>query len=303
MPTLDIVMCTYNGAAFIDAQLQSFVDQTHADWRLWVSDDHSTDATRDKITAFAQAHPDRRIHVVDGPGQGSAVNFLSVVARSELAGAWVAFSDQDDVWFPDKLSRAVAMLRATPNAVYAARTLHTDAELNVTKGSPRHRRPYGFGNALVQNVLGGNTMVIPPGMTDILRQSLHAAQLANVQFHDWWVYLVATGVGATIINDAEPALYYRQHADNIMGAAVDGKLSRLQMLRSREYAGWIDRNVSALDALTPLLTPDNAALLARFCAWRTKPALLRRAPQAVGLYRQTLAGNAVLRALARIGRI
>ena len=98
MPTLNILLCTRNGAAYLSSQLQSFVDQTHADWRLWPSDDGSTDATPALLETFAAAHPDRVARPVTGPGRGAAAHFLAQLARPEMAGQWEAFADQDAVW-------------------------------------------------------------------------------------------------------------------------------------------------------------------------------------------------------------
>ena len=311
LPTNKIVLCTRNGGRFLGAQLQSFVDQTHQDWELWVSDDGSTDDTRDQIADFARAHPNRKIALLAGPGQGSAANFLFLLSHNALAGSWVAIADQDDVWMPHKLSRAAEVLMASMSrleagrsAIYASRTVHTDPKLEVTGLSPLHLRPYGFGNALVQNVLGGNTIVMPPDTTDLIRATLPAARAADVPFHDWWIYLVTTGAGVEVINDPEPGLYYRQHGGNEMGSSTGNRRVRLKMLRDREYASWIDRNLAALRRITPLLSAENLALLSAFEKWRATPAVLRlRSPQALGLYRQTTGGNMVLRALARTGHL
>jgi glycosyltransferase involved in cell wall biosynthesis len=306
VPNVNILLCTHNGGAFLDAQLQSFCDQDHTDWRLWVSDDGSTDDTRQKIEAFARAHPNREVRLVDGPKQGFAANFLSVLGSKEFAGSWVSFADQDDVWMPHKLSRAVSQLADVHSgrAVYASRTLHTDAELLVIGSSPRHGRPYGFGNALVQNVLGGNTIVTPPDTTELIRETLPTAGLAKVPFHDWWIYLVTTGAGVTVVNDAEPGVFYRQHEGNIFGSRLCNRASRLRMLKAQVYAGWIDRNVAGLRAVAPLLTAKNVNMLNAFSEWRERPLLTRfQSPQSLGLYRQTRVGNVMLRALARMGRL
>lgn len=305
MPMIDIVMCTRNGGAFIEAQMQSFVDQDHCDWRLWVSDDGSSDDTLAKVDAFIAAHPERDVTVLEGPQEGCAANFLSVLARPELEGAWIAFADQDDVWFPDKLSRAVKALIDVPTAIYAARCLLTDADLTPLSPLPLHRRPYGFGNALVQNVLGGNTIVLPPTVTDLVRASVPAAQSADIAFHDWWMYQVATGAGMAVCFDNEPAVYYRQHARNVIGAGPGGsnKMARFRLLRSRCYADWISNNLTGLKEVEHLLMPHNATMLNRFIDWRDKRRFARMAPQSLGLYRQTPAGNLILRGLARSGRV
>ncbi|WP_415401078.1 glycosyltransferase family 2 protein [Tateyamaria sp. SN3-11] len=305
MATVHILLATHNGAKYLDQQLQSFLTQDHDDWQLWVSDDRSTDTTRDVVERFAAAHPGRVRLVQEGPGAGSAANFLSLLARPELAGQWIAFSDQDDVWMPHKLARAVDRLGTVDGGrgVYASRTIHTDANL-VPKGPSRlHRRPFEFGNALVQNVLAGNTIVLPPEGAAVVRSSLATATECGVPFHDWWVYQICAGAGLHIINDPEPGLYYRQHADNAMGASVARRMDRVKQLHGRVFAGWIDCNLSALDQSRDTLRPECAALLDQMIAWRATPRLRRVTPAKLGLYRQTAAADRILHMLAFAGRI
>ncbi len=327
MPRVHILLCTLNGAAYLPAQLQSFVTQTHADWALWVSDDGSLDDSRAVLDRFARAHPGRDIRVLAGPGQGAAANFLTLLAHPDLpAGAIVAFADQDDVWLPHKLTQALIGLDRIVThpgqpAVYASRTILTDAGLQPRGLSPYHRRPPGFGNALVQNVLGGNSIVLNPAAVDLLRQSVPAALHGpGVPFHDWWVYLLLTGAGGAVLNDLRPGLMYRQHSTNVLGTngGLRGGLDRLGQISSGTYAGWIGRNIAALQAvaggLTPdllspdLLTPDlltsgHRALLEAFAARRATGRLTGAALRDLGIYRQTAGGDRLLRLLARIGRL
>ncbi|WP_299151809.1 glycosyltransferase [uncultured Tateyamaria sp.] len=293
-------MATCNGSRFIGAQLDSLLDQTHADWRLWVSDDGSQDDTCTQVRAFGVAHQDRLRALRQGPQQGSAANFLSLLADPALAGTWVAFCDQDDIWMAHKLARAVAQITAAGQpSIYASRTVLTDEGLGTRRLSPRHAKPFEFGNALVQNVLAGNTIVMPPAVTDVMRGSLDAACRARVPFHDWWMYLMATGAGMGVIYDDTPGAFYRQHAGNLMGDAAWRRLDRLRAVADGRYAQWMARNMAALCEVQGLLTPASVAQLSQVTSWRHASRWARDRPQTLGLYRQTRAGNAALALLAR----
>lgn len=305
MPHVHILLCTKDGDAFLAPQLRSILTQTHRDWSLWISDDGSRDNTLAIVRAFIDANPGRDIRLIHGPQKGCAQNFMSLLAQQGLDGAWVAFADQDDIWMPHKLARAVDMIwRGTGAQIYSSRSICTDDQMTVTGMSPRFQRPFYFGNALVQNVLRGNTLVMPPVITDFLRSTIIFAQDAGVPFHDWWIYQLVSGAGFDVIHDPKPGIFYRQHANNLLGAQHGHAASRAKLLLHRVFAEWVDRNTAAMQLLAPILDLSSRRLLFNFMDWRAAPnCMARAAPQAVGVYRQSPAGDLALRALARIGRL
>lgn len=300
---VQILMATRNGAGWLDAQLGSFAAQTHGDWSLLAGDDGSTDGTFACLDRFAVAHPGR-VSRQEGPGRGSAANFLTLAARA-APGAWVAFSDQDDVWNPDRLERALAVaapVRPGERVVHASATLLTDAALRpIGPSSPPPPRGVSFGNALVQNVLAGNTLVLSPGAAALLRSAAPAALAEDVPFHDWWIYQLMTGAGVRIVYDDRPGLKYRQHGGNVLGAhrGVRAGLSRAGQILRRDYAGWIDRNVAALDRVDSLLTAEARRTLHGFMSARRDPVSLKE----LGIHRQTRSGDRALALMARAGRL
>ena len=170
-----ILMGTHNGEAYLPDQLESFAAQTWPNWSLLVSDDGSRDGTRALVADFATRHPERLIELHDGPGNGAADNFLSLLHRSVRANpeAMVAFSDQDDVWLPVKLERAARWLarhgaREGRALAWVCRTVLTDEHLKPIGESRYHVRPPDFGNALVQNILAGNTIVLSPAAAELM---------------------------------------------------------------------------------------------------------------------------------------
>ena len=305
-PHVHILMATWNGAAHLEEQLASFEAQTHRDWSLWVSDDGSSDGTRDLVEAFGAAHPGR-VRLVEGPRQGSAANFLSLLGHPELPEGAVAFSDQDDVWLPHRLERALDHLARGDGApgVYASRTIRTDDRLRPLSPSVLHPGPLTFRNALVQNILAGNTLVLDAEAARLLRGTVPAALGEGVRHHDWWVYLVASGAGARIVNDDEPGLLYRQHASNHMGAhsGAGAALARLSALRRGEFADWVGKNLRALRAVEDRLSPEARRLLRDFERLRAERGFAARARglRALGLRRQSGKGSAALLAMAAMG--
>jgi glycosyltransferase involved in cell wall biosynthesis len=290
---ITILLATFNGEEFLSEQLQSYRDQTHVNWELLVSDDGSNDRTVGLIKAFATLVP-QRVTLREGPGQGFWKNFLSMVHLSDVDGEFFAYSDQDDIWAPDKLARAIDWLAAVPRdlpGIYFTRTALISREGRPLGYSPLFKRPSTFQNALVQNIGGGNTMVFN-----------RAAKLAlaavpediSVLSHDWWTYQYVTGIGGTAHFDPYPSLKYRQHEGNLVGSNMG---LRHRVLRLRAFAQgrvmiWNDINIKALKEIRHLLTPSNLATLDRFTLAR-KSTLLRRLYLLwkSGVYRQSALDN------------
>lgn len=306
-PHVVILMATYNGAECLREQLDSFARQSHRNWSLLVGDDGSRDATREILATFAaEGH---RVQVIDGPGRGAAANFMALVrAARELApeGAWLAFSDQDDVWLPDRLARGVAALRrADPKnhiGLYCSRTLITDHELHNHRLSVPRPRPLGFRNALVQNVVAGNTILLDAAGARLICAA--AVEAGEVVVHDWWVYQVVSGCGGRIVHDDTPTLLYRQHAANEIGAndSRRAQARRFAMLLRGTLREWNTINIAALTGSRHRFTPENQALFDAFAALRARKALGRVAGLApLGLYRQTRVSTIALWVSALFG--
>lgn len=304
--TVVVLLASYQGARFLPAQLDSIAEQRHRDWRLLVSDDGSQDGTCEIVSSFACNFPAEQVQLIEGPRLGATQNFLHLLQQAP-AGCLLAFCDQDDVWFPDKLSRAVAQLRGADGpAHYAARTVITAQDLTPVTESRRFLRPFGFRNAVVQACMAGNTSVFNPAAANLLRKGATAARQAGVESHDWWAYQLTSGAGATLIHDPEPALLYRQHQNSEMGRndTPRAMASRLGQLFAGDYGGWLSSNLVALGAVRDLLTPENRAVLDEFAA-----TLQMTGPEAalkmrgIRLYRHTRAGTAALFAAAALGRL
>lgn len=301
-----ILMATYNGAKALPMQLESFAMQSLKPVSLMVSDDGSVDGSREVVRRWAAAHADIETRLIDGPCRGAAQNFLALL-RLPLHSDFVAISDQDDIWLPEKLQTAVAALcRLPPDrpALYCGRTWEVSENLSrkrLSRGAPR---PPGFAHALVQNIAGGNTMVLNRAASEIIRQA--ALLTEDVVIHDWWIYQVISGIGGTVLFDETPHLLYRQHADNVIGAnrGLAATLVRAHMLVTGRFSDWCARNVAALRGIEAWFTPESRALLDSFDAARRQPPLqslatIRRA----GFYRQGLRGQISLYLAALLGRI
>ena len=288
-----ILLCTFNGAHFLGEQLDSIEMQDYPHWTLIASDDGSSDDTPAILARFAKRHA-HRVELRRGPSQGSFVaNFRTLACDPQIDAEFFAFCDQDDIWFPDKLARALAVLaRQNPAvpAVYCGRTLIVDEAGEPRGNSPLFTRRPSFRNAVIQSIGGGNTMVFNRAARDLLAK----APNANPVSHDWWTYQVVTAVGGTCHYDPVPAVAYRQHAANAMGANIGwmARFLRAKMVLQGRLSDWNHRNLEALHSLEPLMTEKSRATLRDIEGMRS-PSLISRLRHLwqSGVYRQTVYGS------------
>lgn len=248
-------MAVRNGQDYLPNQLQSFLEQTYKHWSLYVSDDGSEDATVKIIDDFFSSHLDVQGGLSPGPCRGFCQNFQSLINNQEIQSEYYAFSDQDDIWLPEKLQKAVEYLNSVPAdipALYCSSTTLIDSE-NHTIGESLHpRKPLGFANALLHNIASGNTMVFNHRARELLR----AASSDMMVVHDWSLYQIVSACGGFVHFDKTPTVLYRQHVNNVIG---DG---RNILLRGRNFfqslsgdrRNWNDRNRIVLSNLLDSFT-------------------------------------------------
>lgn len=300
-----ILLCTLNSGGFLEAQLASIESQEHRNWRLVASDDGSTDDTCHIIEGFAARHPDR-VELRQGPRRGNfVVNFLSLVCDTNIDADFFAFCDQDDIWFPEKLTRAIEFLsQAKPEApaVYCGRTQLIDEVGKPYGYSPPFDRKPSFRNAVIQSIGGGNTMVLNRAARDLVSR----APRVNPVSHDWWTYQVVTSVGGICYYDAVPTVAYRQHGRNTMGANIGwaAGLQRAEMVLRGRFAQWTLQNLEAFKSIEHLMTEEGRQTLRHIEGMRD-PSLISRLRHLhkSGVYRQTLLGNVGLVAAVILKRL
>lgn len=292
-PHIAILLCTYNGEPFLKDQLDSIIAQDYGNFSIWVSDDGSEDQTIPILKKYQANFKKNRFLIISGPQAGFARNFLSLLCNPDLVADYVSFADQDDIWLPNKLSRAVTHLKTLPNAVptiYCSRTYLIDETGNSIGLSPLFRKKPSFTNALVQNIGGGNTMVLNKAALSLLR----SVGIEPVVSHDWWSYLLITGAGGTLSYDPMPTVHYRQHNRNLIGSnrSYFSSLMRIKGLLNGRFRDWNKTNTQVLLAFKQLLTSENQRTLEEFSRARNRW-LIPRIWGVIksGVYRQTLIGN------------
>ncbi|WP_459869145.1 glycosyltransferase family 2 protein [Halomonas shantousis] len=289
-----ILMGTYQGEKYLAEQLDSISKQTYPNWSLWVSDDGSTDATWDILRDYQARWGEGKLHLRRGPQRGVVANFLGLLCDAKIQADYFAYADQDDIWYENKLSRALQALDPIPAsrpALYGARTLLVDSHNQPIALSPPSPRTPAFANALVQNIASGNSMVINASARELLRR---AGPDIDISVHDGWTYLLITACGGHVIYDPEPSLRYRQHDANLIGMQSGWKsyVKRARLLWAGQHRQHVQRNLTALMPLQGWLTPANRRRLEIYAGTRQRSLPLRLLGLwRAGIYRQTCLGT------------
>jgi glycosyltransferase involved in cell wall biosynthesis len=260
---ISVAMCTYNGAAYLGEQLTSIAAQTRLPDEVVVCDDNSTDATLDILTSFAgPATFPVRVNQNEH-NLGSTKNFERAI--EECTGDVIVLSDQDDVWFPNKLSRLEECFQREP----AVGLVFTNAEVVDEKLRPLGYSLWesvGFETAQRRLVRSGRALdVLLPGWTVTGATMAFRAKFKNLVLeiptdlaliHDGWIaVMIASVAGVAFIE--EPLIKYRQHVTQQIGAkerkmeqsaaGLDG--ARTALRRTNSYEDMIQIGMRAKQRL------------------------------------------------------
>lgn len=205
------MMATYNGEMYLREQMDSVLAQEGVDVTLRICDDRSSDGTFAICEECAATHPNV-ILTQNEANLGVGKNFMQMVYEDDAVGYdYYAFSDQDDVWLPEKLERAIEMLEEYPSE--QACLYHSDV-YNVDENLEHPVREIEYfescasakGTPLIRNWASGCTMVWNKEL-DLLLRSYVPPEFPRI--HDAWVYLVAFYCG-TVVADYSHAYIMRR---------------------------------------------------------------------------------------------
>lgn len=228
IPSVAVLLSTYNGEAYLTAQLDSLAVQKFVNVEVFARDDGSTDGTVEILRSYGYRWP-ALAEITSGMNLRPAASFLDLLATAPDTFDYYSFCDQDDVWLPEKLSYATEKLSALFDmepGLYCAEATCVDHHLKPL-GQTSIRGTGRFDELVFANIACGNTLTMNRTAAMLVRSR---APDRAVIMHDWWCALVVSAFGR-IVCDARPTVLYRQHQDNTQGAApgrVSGLLVQLR---------------------------------------------------------------------------
>jgi hypothetical protein len=210
---------------------------------------------------------------------------------------YFAFSDQDDVWLPEKLSHGVIALQAWPSltpSIYFCGRVVTDHALVPLHCPPAPRQIQNFPAPLIQNLIPGCCMVLNRAAAALIA----GCPAPDGTWHDWWSCLLVSANNGRIIAGEFPDVLYRQHAGNLVGEAhsVWGRWLRAYRRGRAPFMERFWRHVAALQAIEMSLPAQTRAHLATLERARIGNYSARIAALGIpGLVRQTWVETQIFR--------
>lgn len=224
---ISVCMATFNGAAFVAAQIHSILPQLNSMDEVIVYDDCSTDTTTSELLAIT----DPRLHVIKGYEQvGYAEAFERCLCLA--TGEYIFLSDQDDVWDKNKVELVMRLLQSADFVAHDVRYVDEDLLPLGFNGGSQRRLSVGLLANLIQIRILGCAMAF---RRELLDCALPFPKNRKLMSHDAWLILVAAMSFRTDLVE-QPLLDYRRHRDNASNGGGKSKNSIFTKMVIRGYA-------------------------------------------------------------------
>lgn len=288
-----IIMGTYNGEKYIKEQIGSILAQDYKEWKLFIFDDGSRDDTEAIVNEYIKIYPGKIYFYKNKGNYGPAGNFFNGIKEAAVMLApdaeYFCFSDQDDVWVEDKLSRSLAKIMqiedGEPALVFSDVAI-TDKNLTITADSyfeaeKVDKTKISLNYLLMENKLIGGTVMVNRALVNLELKAEKAGLIPyeKAKMHDWWFGLLAAAFGNIGYVEGFTE-YYRQHGNNVVGGESFNSYLKARISKIDEIRHRIDENISQgeefLKYFGEMLAEPELSTVKEFVSLRTKGFLDKR---------------------------
>lgn len=228
-PKVNILLSTYNGEKYLTAQLDSLLEQTYENIKIYVRDDGSKDNTCAILSHYAQKG---LINILGNPDKrnlGYMESFWILLRESGQAD-YYAFCDQDDIWYPDKVKLGVKALEQEDMGLpllYSSSFVYCDENLNFEGNPITPFIPVTFKDVLFYTPAHGFTILINKTLRGV---ALSATSLMKIP-HDSWCQKIAASMGK-IVYDSTQTAKYRRHSSTVTSIKASRMYMTVQWLKN-----------------------------------------------------------------------
>lgn len=258
-----VLISTYNGEKYIEEQIDSILNQTYRDIEIYVRDDGSKDNTTKILEKYEKQN---KIKLVKGENKGFIRSFFELLTYCDDAN-YYAFCDQDDIWFKDKVERAISKIQEKSSKdipiLYFADYDYYDGDMKFMAHSKSHKKGPSFRNSLVDCISLGINSVLNKKARDIIVKNIPE----NSCGHDWWAYMICSGLG-DVIYDKKSTLKYRRHSKNVSAGGMSFfkfQIWRIKKFFINDYFNNVKKQLQEYETLySESLSEENKKILKLF---------------------------------------
>ncbi|MBV7420829.1 glycosyltransferase [Comamonas sp. CMM03] len=236
MKKVAILLAAYNGERYIAEQLDSILAQTCVSVHIFISVDKSSDQT---LNILNNLNSENVTILPYGNRYGNAArNFYRLIQDVDFSDYdFIGFSDQDDRWKSDKLSRGIDLIEKTDSDAYSSNVTafwENGRSKEIIKSQPQKKWDHFFEAA-------------GPGCTYLFRTEnftqfkefykKNQQEISAITHHDWLIYAWYRASGFTWLIDENSSMFYRQHGSNELGAnkGIKQKFNRIKRIKNKNF--------------------------------------------------------------------
>lgn len=214
-----VLLAAYNGEDYLSEQINSILSQEQVDVKIFISLDKSSDGSFRLINEFIKKYTNIKLISADVKFGSAGKNFFHLIKSVDVSGFdFVAFADQDDIWLPEKLSRAASILIEKGYDAYSSNVLafwESGKKKLIHKSSAQAEFDYLF-----ESPGPGCTFLFKVGLFKEIQSHIinRYDDIGLLWLHDWFCYSFARFNGYSWKIDCKPTMLYRQHTNNEVGA-------------------------------------------------------------------------------------
>ena len=229
MKRISVAMISYQGAKYIEEQLDTILATLGDEDEVIVSDDGSTDGTREILVRYEMK--DMRVRMIDGPKKGVKANVENALRACQ--GKYIFLADQDDIWMPEKVEKVMATLTDPQVGLVVHDAIVTDGTCQEVVLDSFYSLK-GSGAGVLKNIWR-NTYI---GCCMAFKRELLEEVLpipGYIEMHDQWIGVINDSLhrGTKFIPDK--LIKYRRHGNNASGMSHYGVA---RMIRNRVCFVW-----------------------------------------------------------------
>ncbi|KMY26868.1 glycosyltransferase [Aeromonas caviae] len=244
-----VLLAAFNGESWLAEQVLSILEQKCVDVHLYISLDKSDDSSMSICNKFCLEYKNVTLLPYGATFGGAGKNFYRLFMDVDISDYdFIALSDQDDIWNPDKLISSVDILSGYDG--YSSNVIafwEDGREILINKAQEKKEWDYLFEAA-------------GPGCTYVLRRDVAIKfktwlierydKINNdVELHDWLIYAFCRHFGYRWFIDPRPGMRYRQHANNQVGTnnSISAAQKRLLLIKRKWYRNQVTKIAEHLE--------------------------------------------------------